>query len=133
MMGALSRLIKPGNQNLDLLMTHSLGLVGSINGGLIASVLGTGDIWELNSSVSDLAPNLQQQRAAVGSRRPPVQGRRPAGTSPVGASRTVTLVPSCGPALSAQMLPPCASTSALVMLSPIPEPPLVRSLAVSAR
>ena len=29
-------------------MTLGLGLVGSIIGGLIASALGTGDIWELN-------------------------------------------------------------------------------------
>ncbi len=46
--GALARLIKPGKQNLSLLMTLLLGLVGSVIGGLIASALGTGDIWELN-------------------------------------------------------------------------------------
>ena len=46
--GALARLIKPGKQNLSILMTLGLGLVGSIIGGLIASALGTGDIWELN-------------------------------------------------------------------------------------
>lgn len=46
--GALARLIKPGKQDLSLLMTLALGLVGSVIGGLIASALGTGDIWELN-------------------------------------------------------------------------------------
>jgi uncharacterized membrane protein YeaQ/YmgE (transglycosylase-associated protein family) len=46
--GALARLIKPGKQNLSMLMTLGLGLVGSIIGGLIASALGTGSIWELN-------------------------------------------------------------------------------------
>jgi uncharacterized membrane protein YeaQ/YmgE (transglycosylase-associated protein family) len=46
--GALARLIKPGKQNLSILMTLGLGLVGSIIGGLIASALGTGSIWELN-------------------------------------------------------------------------------------
>jgi len=46
--GALARLIKPGKQNLGILATLGLGLVGSIIGGLIASALGTGDIWELN-------------------------------------------------------------------------------------
>ena len=46
--GALARLIKPGKQNLGILATLGLGLVGSIIGGLIASAIGTGDIWELN-------------------------------------------------------------------------------------
>jgi uncharacterized membrane protein YeaQ/YmgE (transglycosylase-associated protein family) len=46
--GALARLIKPGRQNLGLLATLGLGLVGSVIGGLIASWLGTGSIWELN-------------------------------------------------------------------------------------
>lgn len=46
--GALARLIKPGKQNLGILMTLGLGLAGSVIGGLIASVLGTGDVWELN-------------------------------------------------------------------------------------
>lgn len=46
--GALARLIKPGKQNLSLLMTLLLGLVGSVIGGTIANLLGTGDIFELN-------------------------------------------------------------------------------------
>jgi uncharacterized membrane protein YeaQ/YmgE (transglycosylase-associated protein family) len=46
--GALARLIKPGRQNLSILATLGLGLVGSAIGGLIASLLGTGSIWELN-------------------------------------------------------------------------------------
>ena len=46
--GALARLIKPGKQNLSLLMTLVLGLVGSVIGGVVANLLGTGDIWELN-------------------------------------------------------------------------------------
>lgn len=46
--GALARLIKPGRQNLGILATLGLGLVGSVIGGFIASALGTGDIWELN-------------------------------------------------------------------------------------
>jgi uncharacterized membrane protein YeaQ/YmgE (transglycosylase-associated protein family) len=46
--GALARLIKPGKQNLGLLATLLLGLVGSVIGGTIAALLGTGDIMELN-------------------------------------------------------------------------------------
>ena len=46
--GALARLIKPGKQNLSLLATLLLGLAGSVIGGIIASLLGTGGIWELN-------------------------------------------------------------------------------------
>lgn len=46
--GALARLFKPGKQNLSLLATLGLGLVGSLIGGTIAWLLGTGSIWELN-------------------------------------------------------------------------------------
>ncbi|MFC6286100.1 GlsB/YeaQ/YmgE family stress response membrane protein [Nocardioides sp. GCM10027113] len=46
--GALARLIKPGKQNLSLLATLLLGLVGSVIGGVVANLLGTGSIWELN-------------------------------------------------------------------------------------
>lgn len=46
--GALARLIKPGKQNLGILATLGLGLVGSLIGGIIASFFGTGSIWELN-------------------------------------------------------------------------------------
>lgn len=46
--GALARLIKPGKQKLGLLWTLLLGLAGSVIGGVIANLLGTGDIWELN-------------------------------------------------------------------------------------
>jgi uncharacterized membrane protein YeaQ/YmgE (transglycosylase-associated protein family) len=46
--GALARLIKPGRQNLGILATLALGLVGSLIGGVIAHLLGTGSIWELN-------------------------------------------------------------------------------------
>lgn len=46
--GALARLFKPGKQNLSLLATLGLGVAGSLIGGIIASVLGTGSIMELN-------------------------------------------------------------------------------------
>ena len=46
--GALARLIKPGKQNLSVWMTLLLGLAGSLIGGVIANLLGSGDIFELN-------------------------------------------------------------------------------------
>ena len=46
--GAAARLIKPGRQNLSILATLGLGLVGSVIGGLLASLIGTGSIFELD-------------------------------------------------------------------------------------
>ena len=46
--GALARLLRPGKQNLSLLATLLLGLAGSVIGGVIAGLLGTGDIFELD-------------------------------------------------------------------------------------
>lgn len=46
--GALARLLKPGKQDLGILATLLLGLVGSVIGGIVANLLGTGDIFELN-------------------------------------------------------------------------------------
>jgi uncharacterized membrane protein YeaQ/YmgE (transglycosylase-associated protein family) len=46
--GALARLLKPGKQNLGLLATLLLGLAGSVIGGVVANLLGTGDVFELN-------------------------------------------------------------------------------------
>lgn len=46
--GAVARLIKPGKQNLSILMTLLLGLAGSVIGGVVANLIGSGDIFELN-------------------------------------------------------------------------------------
>ena len=46
--GALARLFKPGRQNLSILATMGLGMVGSVIGGLIAGLIGTGSIFELD-------------------------------------------------------------------------------------
>ncbi|MEJ7797432.1 MAG: GlsB/YeaQ/YmgE family stress response membrane protein [Solirubrobacteraceae bacterium] len=46
--GLLARLILPGRQRIGLLWTLVLGVVGSVVGGVIANLLGSGDIWELN-------------------------------------------------------------------------------------
>jgi uncharacterized membrane protein YeaQ/YmgE (transglycosylase-associated protein family) len=45
--GVIARLIKPGRQNLTLLWTFILGLIGALIGGIVASALNTGDIFEL--------------------------------------------------------------------------------------
>jgi uncharacterized membrane protein YeaQ/YmgE (transglycosylase-associated protein family) len=46
--GALARLLLPGRQRIGLLWTLALGVVGSVIGGTIANLIGTGDIMELN-------------------------------------------------------------------------------------
>lgn len=46
--GALARLLKPGRQRLSLFATLALGVVGALIGGIVASLLGTGDVFELN-------------------------------------------------------------------------------------
>lgn len=46
--GALARLFKPGKQRLSMLATLGLGCVGALIGGIVASLLGTGGITELN-------------------------------------------------------------------------------------
>lgn len=46
--GAVARLIKPGRQHLSVWMTLLLGVAGSLIGGVVASLLGTGTIFELN-------------------------------------------------------------------------------------
>jgi uncharacterized membrane protein YeaQ/YmgE (transglycosylase-associated protein family) len=46
--GALARLVLPGRQSLSIGLTLLLGVLGAVIGGVIASLLGTGDIFELN-------------------------------------------------------------------------------------
>jgi uncharacterized membrane protein YeaQ/YmgE (transglycosylase-associated protein family) len=46
--GALARLLMPGRQKIGLLWTLLIGLAGSVIGGTIANLIGTGDIMELN-------------------------------------------------------------------------------------
>ncbi|EON23427.1 MULTISPECIES: GlsB/YeaQ/YmgE family stress response membrane protein [Nocardioides] len=46
--GAVARLLKPGKQNLSILATLGLGVVGSVIGGVLASLIGTGKITELD-------------------------------------------------------------------------------------
>jgi uncharacterized membrane protein YeaQ/YmgE (transglycosylase-associated protein family) len=46
--GIVARLLLPGRQKIGLLRTLFLGVVGSLVGGLVASAIDTGDIFELN-------------------------------------------------------------------------------------
>ena len=46
--GALARLFRRGRQDLSLLATLLLGLAGSVIGGVVANLIGSGDIFELN-------------------------------------------------------------------------------------
>lgn len=46
--GFVARLILPGRQKIGILRTLLLGVVGSVIGGLVASLIGTGDLFELN-------------------------------------------------------------------------------------
>jgi len=46
--GFLARLLLPGRQNIGLIWTLVLGVIGSVIGGTIANVIGSGDIMELN-------------------------------------------------------------------------------------
>ena len=45
--GIIARLLVPGRQNLGIIATLLLGIVGSVIGGVVANALATGDIWEL--------------------------------------------------------------------------------------
>ena len=46
--GVLARLVLPGRQHIGALMTVLLGICGALVGGVIASEIGEGDIFELN-------------------------------------------------------------------------------------
>jgi uncharacterized membrane protein YeaQ/YmgE (transglycosylase-associated protein family) len=46
--GIIARLVIPGRQRIGVLMTVLLGIGGALVGGIVASAIGEGDIFELN-------------------------------------------------------------------------------------
>lgn len=46
--GVIARLVLPGRQNIGMGMTILLGIAGALVGGIVASLIGTGEIFELN-------------------------------------------------------------------------------------
>jgi uncharacterized membrane protein YeaQ/YmgE (transglycosylase-associated protein family) len=46
--GIIARLVLPGRQHIGVLMTVLLGIGGALVGGIVASAIGEGDIFELN-------------------------------------------------------------------------------------
>ena len=47
--GVLARLALPGRQHIGAIATIVLGIAGALVGGIVASAIGEGDIWELNA------------------------------------------------------------------------------------
>jgi len=80
--GLLARLILPGKQKIGILWTLALGIAGSLIGGLIANLLGTGSIWELNVIGFICAVVGSVVLLAIGERAGLGEGRKPRGDLP---------------------------------------------------
>ena len=73
--GAVARLLVPGRQHLSIWMTLALGVVGSIVGGVLANVLGTGDVFELNFLGSVVAIITAIALVTIGERASVIRSR----------------------------------------------------------
>ena len=73
--GLLARLLLPGRQRIGLFWTLVLGVVGSVIGGVIANLVGSGDIMELNvfgfvvAVLAAVALLAVAERAGIGASR----------------------------------------------------------------
>lgn len=73
--GLLARLVLPGRQRIGLLWTLVLGVLGSVIGGALASLLGTGGLFELNvlgfivAVLASVALLAAAERTGLGARR----------------------------------------------------------------
>lgn len=82
--GVLARLALPGRQHIGFFMTILLGIAGAVIGGLIASAIGEGDIWELNvvgtlvGIVAAVALIAAAEAMGVGGDRAPAKRPAPA-------------------------------------------------------
>ena len=74
--GAVARALVPGRQHLTLGMTLLLGVIGSVVGGVIATLLGTGSIFELNILGSVVAIASAVVLVVVGDRAGALNRRR---------------------------------------------------------
>ena len=78
--GVLARLFLPGRQHIGVLMTILLGIAGAVIGGVVASAIGEGDIWELNfvgtivGIIAAIALIAAAEAAGVGGDRTPARG-----------------------------------------------------------
>ena len=75
--GAVARLLVPGRQHLTLGMTLLLGVIGSVVGGVIATLLGTGGFFELNIIGSVVAIGSAVVLVVIGDRVGALSSRRP--------------------------------------------------------
>jgi uncharacterized membrane protein YeaQ/YmgE (transglycosylase-associated protein family) len=70
--GALARLLLPGRQRIGLLWTLLVGVAGSVIGGVVANLLRSGSIFELNfvgfvvAVVAAVALLAAAERAGIG-------------------------------------------------------------------
>ena len=67
--GVIARLVLPGRQRIGMGMTILLGIAGALVGGIVASAIGTGDIFELNiigTIVGIIARLVLPGRQAIG-------------------------------------------------------------------
>lgn len=70
--GLIARLLLPGRQKIGLLWTLVLGVIGSVIGGTVANLIGSGRIMELNviGSIAAVAASVAllsvAERAGLG-------------------------------------------------------------------